>query len=884
MNVWKQYGLCVLLLLLSACCCWSQTTFSGQVCNAAGKGVPDVSVVVLTDGEAEQILTYALTDGEGRYALTFVSDALTVKIRFSGFNIKTVERQVENKHTTLDQVVKEEVINLREVSVKADKIWQYGDTVNYSVGAFADETDVTIADVLKKMPGITVRQSGAVEYQGKPISHLYIEGMDLLKGRYGIATNNLSPKAISTVQVLENHQEVKALKNIQFPENAAINLKLKEDAKGVFALVAQLGLGGGDGVLWEDELLGTYFGKQRQHLLTYKANNTGVDLGRELRTLTRGAEALSSQFVQMQMPAPPGIEQSRYYFNNSHAASVNNVWKTRSGGEVNVNLVYLNDHEHRDSYEQTIYLLPDGMRTVVDEQMASAVTEDWLEGSFSYKQNAERKYVNEELAFSGGWQRGRGNLSGGQDIRQFQRINTFRLSNRLHYIRKSGDYKGVEVTSDVDMETKPQHLHIRPNLFTDLFPAGAEGADQQVEHSRVRTRNHFSLLSALMWKGIAFHPTGVLNLDYGKLDSELQPWMPEDGSSGLLTDSRWNNEAWLLRLSVGAGLRMSFRKNRFDVMVYVPVTYNYERLNQGRQEDNRTVRKVLVTPSARIIYSPHSRWDITGDYNSYYTAPSMGQLYAGYILTDYRTLTGYVPSLERTLHHVGTLSVDYKDVLNLFFAGLDASYTVSCPSVLYGYRLDGILARVITRDTDERGEWLNVRGRLSKSFFWKKLGMEVEGSWSQGTTPQLRQDEALKYRSQSATVRAKVSMSPFDVLSVDYEGIWQWGRTWNDGGAFPISRTWVSKASLELRILKGLFLSAGIEHYYNNQIWGNKSFELADAELKYQCGKTQFSLKWDNLFDVRNYTYTSMGDMNRYYSEYHIRPMSVLLSVRFNVL
>lgn len=560
-NFFRRYWLCA-FLLLQVCLCWGQTTFSGQVRNAAGEGVPDVSVVVLTNGEPAQILTYALTDAEGQYSVQFVSDAVTVKIRFSGFNIKTVEKSVENKHAVLNQVVKEEVINLREVSVKADKIWQYGDTVNYSVSSFMDETDVSIADVLKKMPGITVRQSGVVEYQGKPISHLYVEGMDLLKGRYGIATNNLSPKAISTVQVLENHQEVKALKNIEFPENAAINLKLKEDAKGVLALVAQLGLGASDGLLWENEVLGTYFAKNRQHLITYKTNNSGTDLSRELRTLTHGDAALSSQFVQMQMPAPPGIEQSKYYFNNSHAASVNNVWKTRTGGEVNVNLVYLNDHEHRDSHEQTIYMLPDGTTTVVDEQMASAVTEDWLDGNLSYKLNKERKYVNNELAFSGVWQRGNGHITGGQDIAQRQEINTFSASNRLHYIHKSDEYKGVEVNSHVRLETKPQQLHIRPNLFADLFPEDAEGANQQVTHSGLSTRNRISLLSALMWRGIAFHPVALLNLDCSRLDSELRPWAAGDPAE-LPAGNWWDNDERLLRLSVGGRAYPEFPEAAF---------------------------------------------------------------------------------------------------------------------------------------------------------------------------------------------------------------------------------------------------------------------------------------------------------------------------------
>lgn len=882
MNFFRQYGVCA-FLLLQVCLCWGQTTFSGQVRDAKGKGVSDVSVVVLTDGEPEQILTYALTDAKGTFALQFVSDVSWVKVRFSGFNVKTVEKRVENRSATLDQTVTEESIHLREVSVKADKIWQYGDTVNYSVSSFMDETDVSIADVLKKMPGITVRQSGVVEYQGRAISHLYVEGMDLLKGRYGIATNNLSPKSISAVQVLENHQEVKALKNIEFPENAAINLKLKENAKGVFALLAKLGLGVSSDVLWENEVLGTYFGKNRQHLITYKTNNSGINPGTELSMLTNNEVSLSSQFVQMQMPVPPDIEPSKYYFNNSHAASVNNIWKTKTGGEANVNLVYLNDREHRDSYEQTTYMLPDGTATVVEEQMASVVTENRLEGDFSYKLNKERSYVNNELSFSGGWQRGRGNLNSEQAIAQRQVINTFSVSNRLHYIHKSDAYKGVEVNSRIRLETKPQHLYICPNLFTDLFPEGsAVGAEQQVTHSGLSTANRISLLSALMWKGIAFHPIGLFNLDYGHLDSELRPWAAEELSE--FPENRWNNDERLLRLSVGGGLGMSYRKKKFDVNIYVPVTYNWDYLRQKGRDGDLKSHSVLVTPSAQVIYTPQSRWKMTGNYTSYYTAPLLNQLYTGYILTNYRNLTNYVPTLKRTLYHTGNLSVDYKDVANMFFVGLDASFTAFSPPVLYGYQMEGILSRFITRETDEQGNFWNLKVRTSKSFFWKKLGIELEGGWRQGLTPQLRQEEELKYHSQHATVRAKVNLSPVYCLSVAYEGIWQWGRTWNDGGTFPVSRIWINKASAELRILKELFLSIGLEHYYDNQILGNKSFELADAELKYQLKETVFSLKWDNIFDVRNYTYTYMSDMNRYYSSYHIRPTSVLLSVRFNIL
>ena len=93
------------------------------------------------------------------------------------------------------------------------------------------------------MPGIDVQGSGQITYKGKPINKFYIENLDMLQGRYGIATNNISANDIATIQVLENHQPIKALEKTQFSNDAAINLKIKEGKKGIFSMMAMLGLG-----------------------------------------------------------------------------------------------------------------------------------------------------------------------------------------------------------------------------------------------------------------------------------------------------------------------------------------------------------------------------------------------------------------------------------------------------------------------------------------------------------------------------------------------------------------------------------------------------------------------------------------------------------------
>ena len=51
------------------------------------------------------------------------------------------------------------------------------------------------------MPGIEVLDDGKILYQGKPINKYYIEGLDLLEGKYNLANSNLPHKEVVKVQL-----------------------------------------------------------------------------------------------------------------------------------------------------------------------------------------------------------------------------------------------------------------------------------------------------------------------------------------------------------------------------------------------------------------------------------------------------------------------------------------------------------------------------------------------------------------------------------------------------------------------------------------------------------------------------------------------------------
>lgn len=80
---------------------------------------------------------------------------------------------------------------------------------------------------MKKIPGIEVNTNGTVLYEGEPINEFLVNGKNLMEGRYGTVNNALPKDAVQKVQVLENHQPIKILKNKIPSEKAAINIVLK---------------------------------------------------------------------------------------------------------------------------------------------------------------------------------------------------------------------------------------------------------------------------------------------------------------------------------------------------------------------------------------------------------------------------------------------------------------------------------------------------------------------------------------------------------------------------------------------------------------------------------------------------------------------------------
>jgi hypothetical protein len=208
--------LLALILLLCSSVAAQQVNISGAV-RYKDTGEPAAgSNVLLFSKDGKSLLSYSSANSSGNYSVNYSGNRDSLLLKITGFNIKTVERRIKNISQKIDFTVSAQALKLDDVVVKPKAITRRSDTLSYNVSAYRDSMDFAIADVMKKMPGITVKSSGEVLYNGKSISKFYIEGMDMMGSKYGLAVNNIPSKDVAAVQVLENHQPIKSMRDKVF--------------------------------------------------------------------------------------------------------------------------------------------------------------------------------------------------------------------------------------------------------------------------------------------------------------------------------------------------------------------------------------------------------------------------------------------------------------------------------------------------------------------------------------------------------------------------------------------------------------------------------------------------------------------------------------------
>jgi len=391
------------MLFLFPLSVWAQETevvFKGIVTNTEGIGIANVLCKALS--ATDSLLAYGITQNNGQFHLQYKKNVNKLTFSKMGYATQIISVQKDKYQYTVQ--LEKKPYELNEVVVKVAPITRKKDTLDYYVESFRQKEDYSIEDVLKRMPGIDVTTSGQILYQGSSINKLNIEGLDLMGDQYNQATQNMPAEAVSTIQVMENNQPIRALEGKIHSNHATLNIRLKKNYKMRPFGDAEVGAGGTPAI-WDGSLTGIQVAKKNQVLFTGALNNRGASL----RSLQNGMSNFTGIYAQEQLPAPflystttrrPPISPIYYLNNRSYFAGLNYMHAFTPYSTLRFNLLYNHEGENREDSTRSEYYAGDTISIYENNRQKSC--EDVVKGQVRYELNGKKVYV--ENILSGQWQ------------------------------------------------------------------------------------------------------------------------------------------------------------------------------------------------------------------------------------------------------------------------------------------------------------------------------------------------------------------------------------------------------------------------------------------------------------------------------------------------
>ena len=834
----------------------SPFSLKGRVTDTTGKGVDGANVMLRKPGSTAMI-GFTLSEPDGTYSISFNTEADTLQVLVSGFNISSHSKTVTRWTGTADFTVSSQQQTIREAKVAADPIKRGGDTLTYYVSQFKDETDRSIGDVLKKMPGIEVSSSGGIKYNGRSINKFYIEGLDMLGGKYGIATNNIQANDIASVEVYEDHQPIRILQDWVKSDEAALNLKLRQGARGTWNGILELG-GGYAPAMWMGSFTPMMFSKNVQTILTYKTNNAGNDVGQELKSQFGGVGSIPS-LVSCVSPQTPPFDEGFWLTNNIHAASANGILKINEDSDITVKTHYIHDTQRSSGRTRTEYFVSGMPSFAVEETTELKDGADEFELEIQYRLNSRKRYVLDELSVKTEKAEDYGTVQKeGADIDQTASLPFFNATNRFQYVRTFGNTQ-VAARSTTSFSKRDSYLDVTPNLYGEILGT-RETVRQEIDSKKFYSTN--SVSTSFRAGGWIIGLSAQGNIDIESFQSELAA-----------ADSMRNDAPWR-RIDARLGSSLSYQAGRFEIDLSIPVSYI---VINGKGHP-------LFDPGVSARYRPNQSLTFRASASHAYSFSGLYDSYGGYVMTSYRNISSRGGKLNKSSNSSASFETSYSSAVYAFFVNGMIAYSKTGNELTYGTIYNGDFVTIkqydIRNESDVTTLSLNASKRFQSISTTIKAGVDASESHYQ----YLRQEKLMPVRRRTISANWSIDSRIGKSVLLSYSGRYSDVESRFDESSKTNIKTLNQMFSTSFLIGRHLIVRGSFRHYFNNRNEGaQKNLCFVDMGLTYTARRIEYSLKAANLLNTKTYLTTNFSTNTVYSTEYDLRPVSILLSIKFGL-
>lgn len=848
----RRWWICILrvLLLLLPLQVHGQeeSLISGQVTIEGSTDADGVTVLALSPRDST-VIAYALTSPEGAYEFTIRSSL--PKLLLSAFRMDTKRdtRLVDNRSQRLDFRLKGEAYDLKEVLVTAPTVYRQGDTLSYVVSKLAGASDEVISDVLARVPGMRVKQGGMLEYLGKSVSTVMIEGVDLTQGSYGLITENVKPRDISAIEVLQAYQRVRALKGKDHSDDVAVNLKLSNRSKGIWSGTADVAVGYGKGLRTSDRVTLQYFAPRVQHLMLGYVDNTGHPRVEQLTSPEESSSSLRA-LVEGVYSAPSELPEETYLDNRTGYLSQSSALVPSDSTQLKLQTHYTYSLLRKWSDRQTHFIDPP-TDLAEETRLRDRRHEALVEGD--YEVNKTAYYLQDHFTLSYRDLSEPGHILTADEQRS-DRASRARLGgvrNRLRYVLSRGALP-LEATLRLGYDRAGERF--------DITSSPPEQIRQELLRDRVEGAGDLRLTDIRLGKWWRFVPSVALQYSQERFERPLI--------------------AGLRRADATLGQLVEYKGPKLHGQLALPVGYLHL---QSLSERGEQLGRWYLLPSAYLKWTPSFRWSLDGSASMGQQSPAAEQFYPGILYTDYRTM---VETEEVQLHVDRTLlgygRVTYSDVFHLLSLFVRARYLSHRSDYLADYEVTERWTRIRPTYAPHRLSQVGVDLQLSKGFGWKGLTTILDLSLDRTETEVMTSGTRRPYRSDALRGGLQVSLAPSRRITLDYRcsPLVTWSRYGSEATFRSLQLR--QRASLYWTLVPSkLFLDTRVDYSLvrHDSVRGDSM--ILHADLSYRpTERWTVELLGDNLLGATHYDQITYTDYGQQIARYPLRPRTVMLRTR----
>ena len=854
----------------------AQVRVTGRVIDSQNKPVRDVIVKMVS---GTKTLTFTSTNAKGEYALE-VKSAPTGEVTLL-FNHISYEKESERvtlkeREAKVDMLLTPKAVSLKEVTVRPDPLRQKGDTLSHNLASFLGKGDVTLEDGLKRLPGVDVSKNGGISYMGKPISQFNIEGMDLLGGKYNLATRNIPVDYVTNVEIVRNHHSRRVEKDVPSNE-VSMNIKLSNKAKFKPFGQEEVGAGymedGNDKLQALLGLTGMMFTNKFQTTCSVKGGNYKGFARTDMYDHFGGSDVstcATSLFGGFDGGAPP---QGQYLYQRNGMATVNGILRTDSFTTMKVNADYSYHRATHDISQRTTYLANGGDYVTVSEQTSPMTKIHLPKLSVNYLKNADRVYLSETFVLKGKFEQNEGDVvANGSLVEQRRKTSTFEVGNEFFWMGRTEKGARRHVHANVSFKRTPT---LRLSFVSDGNGYG------QTARSSTLSVNVGSSFQIPIGSSFRLNLPVSVSAMYDDLETERcgEFGIRNSGVGDLKSPPTDRNDVrgWAFTPTLNPGFEIHSKNRRFYLSAGIGAAL------KGLYYNKLNYTKPVLNPSMGIDYtfSANSKLSFSTGYTT--SIGDMMTLLTEPMQVDYRSVRTSSGIIGES--NTWRTSGEWKWQLPMqyFTLSLAATHSEGKQNTLTSQIVSGIdvSSTALLRDSHSRSTSFSVAASKNIPSLFAKLG--VNGRYSFGSDEQAVNESVVDTRTNSYALHGNATITPVPWLELRYDVNYGWSRSrYSEKSNTTTSLS--HSGAVHIFPIANLDLSLDYDHV-RRQLTADqyKRMSLFNASAQYKRKRLVLRLELDNLLNQRHYAYTLFNGINTYTYDYTLCGRTVVVRATFKL-